>query len=266
MTISDEKLSAFLDAELPENEMEFIREHISEDETLAKRLAQLAMVDAQIAQHYSAIDARPLPDAIANLLASAPTDVAPDVATPDVTTPDVATPDVVTPISSATIIPFPLWKKVQRGLQQHAAVAACTALVLGFGLAQLLPGTQDSSRGDWNAIAAALDTAASGTEHKLADDKRIKPRLTFINQQGAYCRQFRVSDLHSSSETIACRIGDNWEPSVTIYTQGISPEGDYQTATNDAAVLDQALDNMMHGDAFDAQAESTIIQRGWKND
>ncbi|MDR7088319.1 anti-sigma factor family protein [Cellvibrio fibrivorans] len=251
MTVSDEKLSAFLDAELPENEMEFIREQISEDETLANRLAELAMVDAQIAQHYSAIDARPLPDAIANLLASAPTDVARDVATP---------------ISSATIIPFPLWKKVQRGLQQHAAVAACTALVLGFGLAQLLPGTQDSSRGDWNAIAAALDTAASGTEHKLANDKRIKPRLTFINQQGAYCRQFRVSDLHSSSETIACRIGDNWEPSVTIYTQGISPEGDYQTATNDASVLDQALDTMMHGDAFDAQAESAIIERGWKND
>lgn len=256
MTVSDEKLSAFLDAELPENEMEFIREQISEDETLANRLAELAMVDAQIAQHYSAIDACPLPDAIANLLASAPTDVARDV----------TTPDVATPISSATIIPFPLWKKVQRGLQQHAAVAACTALVLGFGLAQLLPGSQDSSLRDWNAIAAALDTAASGSEHKLVDDKRIKPRLTFINQQGAYCRQFRVSDLHSSSETIACRIGDNWEPSVTIYTQGISPEGDYQTATNDAAVLDQALDNMMHGDAFDAQAESSIIQRGWKND
>jgi len=251
MTVSDEKLSAFLDAELPENEMEFIREQISEDETLANRLAELAMVDAQIAQHYSAIDARPLPDAVANLLASAPTDVA---------------RDVTTPVSSATIIPFPLWKKVQRGLQQHAAVAACTALVLGFGFAQLLPGTQDSSQGDWNAIAAALDTAASGTEHKLTDDKRIKPRLTFINEQGAYCRQFRVSDLHSSSETIACRIGDNWEPSVTIHTQGVSPEGDYQTATNSAAVLDQALDNMMHGDAFDAQAESTIIQRGWKND
>jgi len=260
MTVSDEKLSAFLDAELPENEMEFIREQISEDETLANRLAELAMVDAQIAQHYSTIDARPLPDAIAKLLAAAP-----EIATPDVATPDVETPDVETNVS-ATIIPFPLWKKVQRGLQQHAAVAACTALVLGFGLAQLLPGNQDPSMGDWNAIAAALNATASGTEYTLADDKRIKPRLTFVNKQGHFCRQFRVSDLQSSSETIACRIGENWEPSVTIYKQGISPEGDYQTATNDAAVFDQALDNMMHGDAFDAQTESTIIQRGWKND
>jgi hypothetical protein len=174
--------------------------------------------------------------------------------------------DVATPAPSATIIPFPLWKKVQRGLQQHAAVAACTALVLGFGLAQLLPGSQSSTLGDWNAIAAALDTAASGTAQALADDKHIKPRLTFVNEQGNYCRQFLVSDAHSSTETIACRIGNKWEPSITVYAQGGSREGEYQTATNSASVLDQALDTMMHGDAFDAQAESTIIQRGWKND
>lgn len=251
MTISDEKLSAFLDAELPESEMESIRQRISEDETLANRLAELAMVDEQIAQHYAAIDARPLPDAIANLLASAPT---------------VATPDVVTPTPSATIIAFPLWKKVQRGLQQHAAVAACTALVLGFGLAQLLPGSQDSPLGDWRAIASVLDTAASGTEQALADDKRIKPRLTFVNEEGHYCRQFLVSDMRISTENIACRIGDKWQPTITVYAQGLSHSGDYQTATNSASVLDQALDNMMHGDAFDAQAESNIIHRGWKND
>lgn len=261
MTISDEKLSAFLDAELPESEMESIRQRISEDETLANRLAELAMVDEQIAQHYAAIDARPLPDAIANLLASAPS-----AATPDVVTPTVTTADVVTPTPSATIIAFPLWKKVQRGLQQHAAVAACTALVLGFGLAQLLPGSQDSPLGDWNAIAAALDTAASGTEQALADDKRIKPRLTFVNEEGHYCRQFLVSDMRISTESIACRIGDKWQPAITVYAQGLSHSGDYQTATNSTSVLDQALDNMMHGDAFDAQAESNIIHRGWKND
>ncbi len=261
MTISDEKLSAFIDAELPDSQMESIRQQISEDETLANRLAELALVDEQIAQHYSAIDTRPLPDAIANLLAAAPDD-----ATVGVVTPTVTTADVVTPTPSATIIPFPLWKKVQRGLQQHAAVAACTALVLGFGLAQLLPGSQSSTWGDWNAIAAALDTTASGTTQTLADDKHIKPRLTFVNEQGNYCRQFLVSDVHSSTETIACRIGDKWEPNITVYAQGGSREGDYQTATNSASVLDQALDNMMHGDAFDAQAESTIIQRGWKND
>lgn len=259
MTISDEKLSAFLDAELPESEMEFIRQRISDDETLANRLAELAMVDEQIAQHYSAINSRALPDAIANLLASAP------AATGAVTTPNVATPDVATPAPSATIIPFPLWKKVQRGVQQHAAVAACTALVLGFGLAQLLPGSQDSPLGDWNAIAAVLDTAASGTEQALANDKRLKPRLTFVNEQGHFCRQFLVSDLHSSTETIACRVGDKWQPNITIYAQGVARDGDYQTATNSVSLLDQALDNMMHGDAFDAQAESTIIQRGWKN-
>jgi len=243
MIISDEKLSAFLDAELPENEMEFIREQMSKDETLTNRLAELARVDEQIAQHYSAIDKRPLPEAITRLLDSA----------------SVATPP-------ATIIPFPLWKKIQRGLQQHAAVAACTALVLGFGLAQLLPGSRNSSSGEWNAIAAALDTAASGTEQALANDKRIKPRLTFVNEQGLFCRQFIVSDSNTSTETIACRVSDKWQPNITVYTQGVAHGDDYQTATNGAFLLDHALDNMMQGNAFDAQAESHIIQRGWKYD
>lgn len=251
MILSDEKLSAFLDAELPESEMESIRQHLSEDETLANRIAELAMVDEQVAQHYAVIDARPLPEAIANLLASAPT---------------ATTADVVTPAPSATIIPFPLWKKIQRGLQQHAAVAACTALVLGFGLAQLLPGSGHSPLEDWSGIVAALDTAPSGTELALGDEKRIKPRLTFVNEQGHFCRQFVVSDLHISTETIACRVDDNWEPSITVYAQAVARDGDYRTATHSSPVLDQALDKMMQGDAFDAQAESQIIQRGWKND
>ncbi len=45
MTISDEQLSAFLDAELPEDEMELVRQGLIDDENLANRLAELAMVD-----------------------------------------------------------------------------------------------------------------------------------------------------------------------------------------------------------------------------
>lgn len=246
MIISDEKLSAFLDAELPEREMEAIRQAIGNDETLANRLAELAMVDEQLAQHYAAIDARPLPDAIADLLASAPAETRQSA-------------------PSATIIAFPLWKKIHRGLQQHAAVAACTALVVGFGLAQLMPGNRDAYPGDWNALTAALDTATSGTEQALGSGQHLKPRLTFINEQGQFCRQFVLRDSNMSTETIACRVGDKWQPGIAVYTQTVSRDGDYQTATS-SSVLDQVLDDMMQGDALDAQAEAQAIQRGWKHD
>ena len=45
MKIDDQTLSAFLDNELPANEMEAIRNAIAEDEQLALRLAELSEVD-----------------------------------------------------------------------------------------------------------------------------------------------------------------------------------------------------------------------------
>ena len=236
MTISDETLSAFLDAELPTEEMEFIRQQLIVDESLANRLTELAMVDEQIANHYARIDARPMPSAITESLTYKP----------------------------ATIIPFPLWKRFQRGLQQHAAIAACTALVLGFGLAQLLPGKNYSTASDWSAIALALDNTASGTENSLSNGKRIKPRLTFINQEGNYCRQFAVMDTNAHAENIACRINGDWQLTMTVYSSEVQQSGAYQTATG-GSLLDSALNTMMSGEAFDAQAESQVIKRRWNN-
>ena len=244
MNISDEQLSAFLDAELPESEMEMIRQQISEDENLANRLAELAMVDEQIAHHYSAIDARPLPDAITQLLASAPTETKAPV--------------------SAQIIAFPVWKKIQRGLQQHAAIAACTLLVLGYGFIQLLPSAQNSPLDNWSAITAALDTTASGSEQTLAQGQRIKPRLTFVNQAGNYCRQFFIGDANSGAESIACRVNGEWQADTIVAIEAVQNTAEYQTATNSAAVLDERLDKIMQGDVLDAQQEADLIQRDWK--
>lgn len=240
MTISDETLSAFLDAELPADEMESLRELLIVDESLANRLAELAMVDERIAHHYSSIDARPMPSAVTQLLTQEPP-------------------------ASATIITFPLWKRFQHRLQQHAAIAACTALALGFGFAQLVPMNNQENVSDWNAIAHTLDGTTSGTENTLADGKRIKPRLTFINHDGNYCRQFTVIDNNTSAENIACHIKGDWQLTMTLYNGKAQQNGDYQTATG-SSLLDSALDAMMSGDAFDAQAESQVIDRHWANE
>lgn len=243
MTISDEKLSAFLDAELPADEMEAIRQQLIFDDSLSNRLAELAMVDERIAQHYASIDTRPMPAAISQLLAAEPH-------------------------KSAQVISFPLWKRFQRGLQQglqqHASVAASTALVLGFGLAQLLPASNHSNAGNWDAIAQVLDNTTSGTENTLVDGKQIKPRLTFINQEGNYCRQFALLDKNTRAENIACRNNGEWQLTMTVYSADTAKSGDYQTATG-GSLLDNALDEIMRGDAFDAQAEAQAIKRHWKN-
>lgn len=242
MTISDEKLSAFLDAELPADEMEAIRQQLILDDSLSNRLAELAMVDERIAQHYASIDTRPMPAAITELLAQEPP-------------------------ASAEVINFPLWKRFQRGLQnrlqQHAAVAACTALALGFGLAQLMPANNHSQVSNWNAITQALESTTSGIESTLADGKKIKPRLTFINLEGNYCRQFTLFDRSTRAENIACRSNGEWQLTMTVYSADTAQSGDYQTATG-GSLVDNALDVIMHGDAFDAQAEAQAMAQHWE--
>lgn len=236
MTISDEQLSAFLDAELPEQEMEWVRQQLLVDESLANRLAELAMVDEQIAHHYTRIDERPMPAAIDELLA-----------------PKSAAP-------TNNVIAFPFWKKVQRGLQRHAAIAACTLLVIGFGMVQLLPGKSQHTN-NWAAITQVLEQHPSGSEQSLDNGSRIKPRLTFINNNGNYCRQYQLIQHDNSSENIACRNNNQWELAFSVEQQTII-EGDYQTASGNSS-LDSVLDEMMQSEAFDSRQEQQAINTHW---
>lgn len=241
--ISDEKLSAFLDAELPEAEMEIIREQLIEDENLANRMAELAMVDELVAMSYSTIDACPVPQAITQLLA----EDAPKSETPKSET------------QSATIIAFPLLKKIQERVQQHAAIAAGVALVIGFGISQSL---HTNTADDWQSVARILDTTPSGVEQLSAKGVQVKPRLTFTNKAGDYCRQFVMSAKNTTSENIACRTDNKWQLAATITVDAVKDAGTYQTASG-GSLLDATLEQMASGDFFDIQAESAAIEQHW---
>jgi anti-sigma factor RsiW len=68
MKMTDETLSAFLDNELTDAEMEAVRDQIEKDPTLADRLAEMASVDAELQAHYGSIDDRPMPASITRML------------------------------------------------------------------------------------------------------------------------------------------------------------------------------------------------------
>jgi len=240
--ISDEQLSAFLDAELPDAEMEMIREQLIEDEDLANRMADLAMVDQVVAMSYATIDAHPIPAAITQLLAE-----------------DVPNSQTQTETKSATIIAFPFLKKIQQRLQEHAAIAASVALVIGFGISQSL---HTNSPDNWQAVAAILDSTPSGVEQVASNGVNVKPRLSFTDKDGNYCRQFVQSDSKSTSENIACRKANQWQLAASVYMDKAQQAGSYQTASG-GSLLDATLEQMASGDFFDAHAEAAAIEQHW---
>ncbi|MEX1034260.1 MAG: hypothetical protein WDZ30_12925 [Cellvibrionaceae bacterium] len=248
MKINDDVLSAFLDAELSDAEMKTVREKLAEDQTLSDRLAELSAVDDQVAARYAEIDARPLPESVSAMLASEEA-------------------------HSAKVIAFPLWRRAQRGLQeqlqQHAGMAAALALAIGLGAGQLFPSAGSGGNNEWSAVAQGLENTPSGVTAALDNGNQLTPRLSFVNQQGLYCRQFQLRESSRASENIACRAAENgdsgsWQLAASIQLAAIQRPGNYQTASGGSR-LDSALDEMMDGEAFDANAEKALIAEHWVN-
>ncbi|PKM17179.1 MAG: hypothetical protein CVV11_20660 [Gammaproteobacteria bacterium HGW-Gammaproteobacteria-15] len=242
MMLSDEMLSAFLDAQLSPAEMDAVRQQLLDDEQLTERLADLAMVDSLVQQHYTQIDERPMPEAILQLLHQ-----------------DV--PKLAETPGNAKVIPFPLWRRAQQQLQRHAAAVACIALFAGYGASQLSGPAQPALAGLTKDVVQLLDSAASGQGYQLAQ-QQLTPRLSFINQQGDFCRQYSLQSQAELSENIACRRNGRWRQhaSVNLELSGVVNEGQYQTASG-GSIVDNILDNMMAGPALTATAEQQYLNK-----
>lgn len=238
MKFSDEQLSAFLDSELPDSEMRALRNALATDERLADRLAELALVDTLVAENCRVMDDMPVPEAVAQLLE----------------------PD--RPPKKAMTGRFP-WRPTGELFRQPAALAASVALFLGigigFGTGLVAP---DSGSTEWQHVANVLETGLSGVGEPLGSGLEVRPRLTYVDRDGNYCRQFQLTGKGSTEESIACRRGESWQRLATIYLRGNAGGGEYQAASG-GSPLDAFLEQSIAEGPFDREGESAAIQRGW---
>lgn len=233
MTISDETLSAFLDGELSERETAEVEKAISVDPALAERLAAFSRTDERVKAHAEAIDSLPLPDSVTRLLR------------PDNNVVDMA-----------------WWRRAGRQFREHAALAAAVALLLGFSAGLLAPGGPGGGAGNWQQVAAHLDSAASGESVRLNEDTRLMSRFTFRDQQDRYCRQFLLESPERASENVACRSQGDWERVASVQASRVYRDGEYQPASG-ANLLDSTLDELMQGQALSLEEEAELIREQW---
>lgn len=239
MMISNEKLSAFLDGELPDHEMTLLRERIATDEELAERLEVLARVDKQVQNVIKHIDERPLPAAIQELAAKLD--------------------------QRAEILPLPLWKRAHQNIQHYAVAAVTVAAAIGFILGVGLRDKPTEAFANWPAIATILETRVGGEPGKINAHTTVTNNLTFFNQAGEYCRQFSVRSINTdSSQNIACRQQGSWKLKASIPVNTDIPQSDYQTASGPGPI-DQVLDNMMSGEVLSSEDEQAALNAQWPN-
>jgi hypothetical protein len=244
MNITDETLSAFLDAELSEQEMQAVRELLQVDPEVTDRLAQLAIVDQQLVRHFSAVDAEPLPQAVTDLLAQAEHDEASDSSAA---------------VKAGSVLPFRQPAQIKSRSRRYSGMAIAAALVMALGLSQLLGNNSDAQ---WQRVAGALESFPSGAALELEDGRLLTPRLTFENQQGDYCRQYHLQGAEQASENIACRAGGDWTLTASMEVVQTVSAAEYQTASG-GYILDGELDQMMSDQALSSDQERLLIASGW---
>jgi negative regulator of sigma E activity len=238
MKITDETLSAFLDSELTDAEMEAVRNQLAQDPTLADRLAELASVDAALQSHYDAIEERPMPESVTRMVESAPLRHE--------------------TVPQNNVVSFPWWRR----LRGHTGKAAAAAVIAGVALMQWFT-VPSGGEPAWPEVAEILETEPSGQAYPVNSQATLTPRLTFRNQTGEWCRQYRLGTDNTASEQLACRsdAGD-WQRMAKTETRPVADPETYQTASGGSA-LDPVLDRMMKGAPVGPDEERALIDQQW---
>lgn len=241
MTVTDEQLSAFIDAELPEHEMNTIRDAIEQDESLANRMAELSMIDAMVALTYQTIDRRPLPSAIGMLVSKAKY-------------------SSVTNSNDSSVVDMSLWRRAVSGIQQHAMAATLAAVVIGFSAGSFSGGERVNKEDGWRQLTSILSSEASGKEFKLKDGSRVAVKASFKNQQGDFCRYFQQVNFDHQFDSVACNKSGEWYLTAQLRSESQAQNG-YQMASG-SSVIRNVIDSMAVGSLLNPSEEQSELEKG----
>jgi len=232
MSVSEEKLIAFVDGELSGAELADVERAIASDAEVRARVEAHQRLRAKLSMAFDGALSEPVPERLRAATAA---------------------PKAAEVVSLAD-------RREQRAkwsFREFGAMAASLAggLIIGLGVmsngnASMIAQTGDGlvARG---ALAQALDT-------QLASDDAgaVRIGLSFRDQQGSYCRTFDAQ----GTAGLACNDGDSWNVAMTAAS---GPTGEVRQASAPAAIL-AAVDEMIEGDVLDAEAEASARDAGWR--
>lgn len=248
MTMMDEKLSAYLDDMLDEDERVGLEALLAADAALADRLEALALANSAFVARAAEIRHIEVSDGLKRQLASL---------------------EAAASTGDDRVVPFRGRRSVAGVLSDHRAIAACAALAVGLLAWQTLqpaaaPGSSFGAGGmvfAGSGLDRMLETSASGAEESGV-------RFSFAAADGSYCRVADLSEGGAASRLVACREDEGWRVVVAAYT-GVpnNAQADvYRTASSEAArSVEAVLDTLMADAPLDIEEEEDLIRRRWQN-
>lgn len=230
--IDDETLIAFADGELNEIDRARVEKAVGADPALRARLEQHQRLRARLAAHYAPVANEEVPDRLKTMLEANVGDLA----------------------AARERRARPRW-------QTFTALAATLVLGLAIGRAIEWPGGgpvgfENGTLIAEGSLAEALDSQLASTQ---ADGAATSIGVTFARADGNVCRTFLRRDIAG----LACHEPDGWR--LIVATEGSGPgPGEYRQAGSGSALVMEAAQDLMAGEAFDAAAERQARDSGWR--
>lgn len=251
----DECLSAWLDGALEPDQREAFAIRLDREPDLMRRLKQIASANAAVRDAYADIAEEPLPAALLEAFGAANTAAG---------SADIV--DLGSRRKERPLIATPPW----------LAIAAGIAVAIGIGLGLRLAAPDANT--ELTRFAAigpvppdsplhdALETSPSRAPQVLGESIAVTPVLSFRAVDGDYCRQFDIVGPVSAAEALACRGTGGWSVEAVSRRDPADalPGGGFRPATAGSNAIDAEIDARIDGDAYDAQAEAGLIERGWQ--
>jgi hypothetical protein len=254
MSFSEETLVAFVDGELDENTRRAVEDALRADDGLAARVARLRMQRGERSERFGAQPPRSRRAATVVQLAA---------------------------VRAGRVASAAAAKKARQrnwGWQEWGALAL--VLVLGvaagkFGLARWQPtwlgeppppstvASRDGTLLAQGRLAWALSQQMGGA---APVENEVRVGLSFLSNEGTYCRTFTLAGGSQDLSGVACRASDEWR--IPVLVQNVRPlpqMGNYRgSGAEMPTALLEAIDQRIVGGMLDARAELEALRRGWQ--
>ncbi|WP_119166892.1 anti-sigma factor family protein [Algihabitans albus] len=252
--LSDERLVAYADGELPEQEAFEIEQALMENPAAGARLRALVEAGEMARLAFAAITEEPVPERLRAAIMDAPTAM---------NAPTSADEPAATPAEDGAdnVVRLPRRQNRQQTVWRPVALAASLAVAVAAGVFAWLPGGENGQTGNGLApqLAAALSQTPSYEPIQLADGE-LTVLGSFRSQDNRFCREFeRLSD-GGGERGLVCRSGPqaDWQmvagssipPAATTETGSFRPAG-----AGDEDPVAAAVDRLQAGPVLSADEE-----------
>lgn len=264
MNLSDEMLSAFLDGELSEKDMDSVRSALAADISIADRLAALAEVDMVVKAAAEKATATALPQSIVELL-SAPSEK--PITREAKTAPSVEMESQINEVKQSALVTTLRQKRANAKPTKRTmplAVAASVVFLAGLVFFQLGKVNQSVLQGShWANVSQALDNNLTGETARFASEVSVTPQLSFINTELQYCRQAEVISNEELNVMIACKDASiGWQLVASKLGASEGEDALYQTASS-ARLLENELNSLMATAPLTRKQERNAVKENW---